>query len=241
MSQKSISLLLCLRIHWRLSTILKTSNKSVSNIDFWYVKVNIFWKIFQYTINWDKTKMLKKNFFGQNTCYKKMHSFFASSDSSVLLLICNFYAQGSLLQNWVWDFPFSIPPRFYYTWTLYFCSSKSMDPWTLKRHNFFQNKNNRKATRFCSQISDFKVATGSLEIQCASWSSPKTDLETNFLNLENRSLSMSHFLDINFLLNIWHSFTYSLFISFLNEFIFLIITVQKFQWSDWSSGVQLNC
>ena len=44
----------------------------------------------------------------------------------------------------VWDFPFSIPFRFYYS--LYFCSIKCMDTLTLKRHNSFQNENNRKAT-----------------------------------------------------------------------------------------------
>ena len=49
-----------LRIHWRLSTILKTSNKSVWSNVFWYVKVYIFWKFIQYTIHWDKTQMLKK-------------------------------------------------------------------------------------------------------------------------------------------------------------------------------------
>ena len=51
-----------LRIHWRLLRILKTSNKSVSSNVFWYVKVCIFWKwkCIQYTINWDKTQMLKK-------------------------------------------------------------------------------------------------------------------------------------------------------------------------------------
>ena len=48
-----------LRIHWRLSTILKTSNKSVWSNVFWYVKVCIFWKCIQYTIHWDKTQILK--------------------------------------------------------------------------------------------------------------------------------------------------------------------------------------
>ena len=49
-----------LRIHWRLSTIWKTSNKSVWSNVFWYVKICIFWKCIQYTIHWDKTQMLKK-------------------------------------------------------------------------------------------------------------------------------------------------------------------------------------
>ena len=46
---------LLLRIHWRLSTILKTSKKSVWRNVFRYVKVCIFWKCTQYTILWDKT------------------------------------------------------------------------------------------------------------------------------------------------------------------------------------------
>ena len=48
-----------LTIHWRLSTILKRSNKSVSSNIFWYVKVYIFC-IIQYATHWDKTQMLKK-------------------------------------------------------------------------------------------------------------------------------------------------------------------------------------
>ena len=49
-----------LRIHSRLSTMLKTSNKSVWSNDFGYVKVCIFWRSIQYTIHWAKTQMLKK-------------------------------------------------------------------------------------------------------------------------------------------------------------------------------------
>ena len=48
-----------LTIHWRLSKILKRSNKSVSSNIFWYVKVYIFC-IIQYATHWDKTQMLKK-------------------------------------------------------------------------------------------------------------------------------------------------------------------------------------
>ena len=49
-----------LRIHWRLSTILITNKKSVWSNVFWYVKVYIFWKCIQYTINWDKTQMVRE-------------------------------------------------------------------------------------------------------------------------------------------------------------------------------------
>ena len=40
-----------LRIHWRFSTILNTSNKSVWSNVFWNPKVGIFWKCIQYTIH----------------------------------------------------------------------------------------------------------------------------------------------------------------------------------------------
>ena len=49
-----------LRIHWRLSTILKTSKKTHEVMFFWYVKVGILWKCIIYTIHWNKTQMLKK-------------------------------------------------------------------------------------------------------------------------------------------------------------------------------------
>ena len=53
-------IIITLRIHWRLPTILKTSNKSAWSNVFWYVKVCIFWKCIQYTIHWEKTQILKK-------------------------------------------------------------------------------------------------------------------------------------------------------------------------------------
>ena len=45
-----------LRIHRRLSMILKTSNKSIWRNVFWYVKVCIFGNCIQYTLHWDQTK-----------------------------------------------------------------------------------------------------------------------------------------------------------------------------------------
>ena len=67
-----------LRIHWRLSTILKRSSKSVWSNVFWLVKVYIFWNFIQYTIHWDKTQMLKTISFGQNKRYKNTLFFFLS-------------------------------------------------------------------------------------------------------------------------------------------------------------------
>ena len=66
-----------LRIYWRLSTILKTNNKSVWSNVFWYIKVCIFWKCIQYTIHWDNTQILQiSNFLKQNELVQKMPSFF---------------------------------------------------------------------------------------------------------------------------------------------------------------------
>ena len=65
-----------------------------------------------------------------------------------------------------------------------------MDSPTLKRHNFFQNKNNGKATHsFAPRPPIFKLQQEVLKFNdiCVSWSSPKTDLVTGFLNLENQS------------------------------------------------------
>ena len=45
------------------------------------------------------------------------------------------------LQNCVWDLLFLIPSR-----AFYFFSTKTMASLTLKHHNSFENKNNRKAT-----------------------------------------------------------------------------------------------
>ena len=73
---------------------------------------------------------------------------------------------------------------------LYFCSTKSMNSFTLKCHNSFQNENNRKATNsFAPRPLIFNLQQEVLKCNdiCLSWSSPKNDLETKFLNLENRS------------------------------------------------------
>ena len=64
-----------------------------------------------------------------------------------------------------------------------------MDSLTLK-HNYFQNENNRKATHsFAPRPLIFKLQQEVLKFNdiCVSWSSQKSDLETNFLNSENRN------------------------------------------------------
>ena len=64
-----------------------------------------------------------------------------------------------------------------------------MDSLTLKCYNSFQNLNNRTAHAFAPKPLIFKLQEEVLKFNdiYVSWSSPKTDLETNFCNLENRS------------------------------------------------------
>ena len=60
-----------------------------------------------------------------------------------------------------------------------------MDSLTLKRHNSFQNYNNRKVTHsFAPRPLIFKLQKEVLKFNdiCVSWNFAKTDLETNFLN-----------------------------------------------------------
>ena len=60
-----------------------------------------------------------------------------------------------------------------------------MDSLTLKPHNFFQNENPTHS--FAPRALIFKMQQEVLKFNdiSMSWSSPKTDLVTNFLNLEN--------------------------------------------------------
>ena len=86
--------------------------------------------------------------------------------------------------------------RFVFYQSLYFSSTKCMDSLTLKCHSSFQNQNNRKATHsFAPRPRIFKLQQEVLKISdiCMGWSSRKTELETNFFNLENRS-----FKNVNF-------------------------------------------
>ena len=79
--------------------------------------------------------------------------------------------------------------------TYIFCSAKSMDCFTLKRHHSFENENNRKATEsFAPRLLIFKFQQDVLKFNdiCLSCSSPKTDMET-FLTYEIEVLSMSLF------------------------------------------------
>ena len=77
-----------------------------------------------------------------------------------------------------------------------------MDYLILKSHNFFQYQNNRKGTHsFATRPLILKLQKEVLKFSdiCMSWSSPKTDQGTNFLNLENQSLeNVSNFPNSNF-------------------------------------------
>ena len=85
-----------LRMHWRLSTLLKSSNKSVRSNVFWYVKVCMPWKSIQYTIHLDKTQMLKKLPSEKINGTKKPSFFFRELQLiTVLLLTCDFYMSWS--------------------------------------------------------------------------------------------------------------------------------------------------
>ena len=72
-----------LRTHWRLSTILKTSNKSLWTNVFWYVKVCIFWKCIQYTTLYIEIKQMLKKFLRTKQTVQKM------------ILICDSYMSWS--------------------------------------------------------------------------------------------------------------------------------------------------
>ena len=69
-----------------------------------------------------------------------------------------------------------------------------MDSLTLKRHNSFKNKNDRKATHsFAPRSRIFKLQQEVLKFNDMrmSWSSPKIDLNTNFSNLPGHILAVS--------------------------------------------------
>ena len=64
-----------------------------------------------------------------------------------------------------------------------------MDFLNLKRHNSFQNKNNRKTTHsFAPRPLTFKLQqeVSKFNYIFVIWSSPKTNVETNLLNLGNQ-------------------------------------------------------
>ena len=85
-----------LRIHWRLSTVLKTSNRSVWSNVFWYVKVCIFWKCTQHIIHWDKTQTLKSFPSDKINCTKNVLFFLSRGPTyHSFIVICDSYMSRS--------------------------------------------------------------------------------------------------------------------------------------------------
>ena len=166
---------LYLRIHWKLSTILKASKKRVWSNAFWYIKVYIFLKFMQYIekINWEKHTSVKKKLYRTKLMLQKMHSFFFRELQLiiVLLLIRNSYTSWSTcfisLKPYVGFFIFDSVS---FLLNFIFLSNKKHRLLTLKRHNSFENKNKRKFTH------SFDPRTLVLKLQ------RKIDVETKFLN-----------------------------------------------------------
>ena len=115
--------------------------------------------------------------------------------STVLLLFCDSHMCWSTrfvsLKLRV-DFSIFYSVAFLQKLVYIFSSTKFMDCVTLKRHKLFQNKKiKRKATHsFLSRPLIFKLQQKVLNSNNISlcWNSPKSDLMTNFLNLEYQSL-----------------------------------------------------
>ena len=128
------------RIHWRLSTILETSSKTVwSNVS-WYVIICIFWKCIQYTIHWDKTQTLNKFPSDKKKRYKNALFFlsWAPTHHSFIFnlrFLCELKHKVRFSKTvcGILDF------RFRFVWSLYFCSTKCIDSLTLNLHTSFQN------------------------------------------------------------------------------------------------------
>ena len=101
---------LSLKIHWRLSMVLKTSKKeheTWSNV-FWYVKVCKFGKFIQYTIHWVITQMLKKFPLDKingtkNVSLKVCVEFFIFESVSFLLKFIFFFQQKVRTPLWLWN------------------------------------------------------------------------------------------------------------------------------------------
>ena len=149
---------------------------------FWYVKVYIFSKFIQYTTHWDKTQMLQKLSFGENKMLQKTYSVFFRELQLITVLLMSWSSRFVSLKACV---SFSIIDSVSLLLKLYFCSIKSVESLTLKRHVSFQSRNNRNTTHiFAPKPLIFKLQQEVLKSNdiCVSWSSQKTDLETNFLN-----------------------------------------------------------
>ena len=131
-----------LRIHWRFSTILKTSNESVWGNVFWYVKKCIFWKCIQYTIHLAKTQILKN--FSSDKINDIKNVFFFVSRAPIhysFTLISNSYMSWSTRFVSVKLYVrFSIFDYASFLLKFMFLFKKCLDSVTLKGKNSFQFK-----------------------------------------------------------------------------------------------------
>ena len=124
-------------------------------------------------------RMLKRNSFAQNKCCRKWTLFLRAPPPHRFTFKSQFLYELKNrihLFNSVWGI-FHFLFRFVYI-KLYFCSIKiKMDSLTLKRYNFFQNQNNRKAKHsFAPRPLIFKLQQEVLKFNniCVCWNSPKT-------------------------------------------------------------------
>ena len=116
------------------------------------MKVCIFWKCIDYIIHWDKTQILKKSPSDKKTkkngTNNALFFFFCERQLIiVVLLICDSYElkhKVCLSKTVCGIFHFRF--RFVLIKVYIFVQPKSLDSLTLKRHNSFQNENNRKTT-----------------------------------------------------------------------------------------------
>ena len=129
-----------LRIHWRLSTILKISKK-VYKVMFFDMLKYIFWKCIQYTMHWDKTQMLQ-NFplhkinGRENALFSLLRAPTHNSFTFNLRFLYELKHKVRLSRIVCGSFHFQFLIVFI---SLYFCSTKCMGSLTSKRHNSFQN------------------------------------------------------------------------------------------------------
>ena len=117
----------------------KSKQKSVWSNVFWYVKILIFWKCIQYSINWDKTQML--NIF--TVLLLISDSYMSCSTRLVYLKVCvgfSIFESVSFLLKFV-----------------YFFSTECVESMILKRHSSFQNWNKKTTQSFAPRLLIFKL------------------------------------------------------------------------------------
>ena len=108
---------------------MKNKQKSVWSNVFWYIEIYLFWKFIQYTILWNKIKKTPQ----ESPSHKILHNF---AFNLQFLFELKHKACLSKIVCGIFHFRF----RFLFYCSLYFCSTKSTNPFTLKRHNFFEVK-----------------------------------------------------------------------------------------------------